>query len=81
MTGLETSSSSTSNSDSNHNTYTGTTNIQESVVKTSEALTSVLDLFTPSNVFSLDQEDEDFGAGGVLVLSDQPAPSRTSRSL
>ncbi|MBV8359917.1 MAG: PQQ-binding-like beta-propeller repeat protein, partial [Deltaproteobacteria bacterium] len=64
----------TGNSDPNLNTYTGTTNIQESVVKMPEALTSVLDLFTPSNVFSLDQGDEDFGAGGVLVLPDQPGP-------
>jgi hypothetical protein len=34
----------------------------------------VLDLFTPSNVFFLDQGDRDFGAGGVLVLPDQPGP-------
>jgi hypothetical protein len=39
-----------------------------------EALTSVLDLFTPSNVFALDQRDKDYGAGGVLVLPDQPGP-------
>jgi hypothetical protein len=64
----------TGNSDKYVNTYTGTTNIQESVVKMPEALTSVLDLFTPSNFFSLDQHDTDYSSGGVLVLPDQPGP-------
>ena len=39
-----------------------------------EALTSVVDLFTPANVFTLDQNDMDYSAGGVLVLPDQPGP-------
>ena len=52
-------------------TYDGVTNLQESVVKVSPDLTSVLDLFTPSNEVSLDQGDIDFGSGGVLVLPDQ----------
>jgi hypothetical protein len=60
----------TGNSDPN--TYDGVTNLQESVVKISPTLTTVLDLFTPSNQVSLDQGDFDFGAGGVLVLPDQP---------
>jgi hypothetical protein len=64
----------TGNSDPNGNTYTGTTNIQESVVKVSADLTSVLSLFTPANVFSLDQADTDYGSGGVLVVPDQPGP-------
>jgi hypothetical protein len=64
----------TANSDPAVDTYTGTTNIQESVVQMPEALTSVLDLFTPSNVFALDQNDADYGSGGVLVLPDQPGP-------
>ena len=62
----------TGNSDYSGNTYDGVTNIQESVVKVSANLTSVLDLFTPSNVGSLDQADEDFGSGGALILPDQP---------
>jgi hypothetical protein len=62
----------TGNSDRFLNTYTGTTNIQESVVRMPEALSGVLDLFTPSNVFTLDQNDWDLGAGGVLLLPDQP---------
>ncbi|MFY9646046.1 MAG: hypothetical protein WAK29_12755 [Terriglobales bacterium] len=53
-------------------TYDGVTSIQESVVKISSTLSTDLDLFTPSNQVSLDQGDEDFGSGGVLVLPDQP---------
>jgi len=53
-------------------TYDGVTNIQESVVKVSNTLTTVLDLFTPDTQESLDQAHEDFGSGGVLVLPDQP---------
>jgi len=53
-------------------TYDGVTNIQESVVKVSNTLTTVLDLFTPDYQESLDEKHEDFGSGGVLVLPDQP---------
>ena len=60
----------TGNSDPN--TYDGITNIQESVVKVSPTLTTVLDVFTPSNQVGLDQGDVDFGSGGALVLPDQP---------
>jgi hypothetical protein len=62
----------TGNSDYSGNTYDGSTNIQESVVKVSSTLTTVQDLFTPDNQSSLDQGDQDFGSGGVLVLPDQP---------
>ncbi|HEY6292890.1 MAG TPA: hypothetical protein VI455_15175, partial [Terriglobia bacterium] len=62
----------TGNSDNTANTYTGTTNVQESVVKMPGDLSKVLDLFTPSNVFPLDVGDTDYGSGGVLVLPDQP---------
>jgi len=64
----------TGNSDLNKNTYSGTTNIQESVVKMAGDLSHVLDLFTPSNVFPLDQADTDYGSGGALVLPAQPGP-------
>jgi len=62
----------TGNSDPSGNTYDGVTNIQESAVKVSPTLTTVLDLFTPSNQPHLDSKDVDFGSGGVLVLPDQP---------
>jgi PQQ enzyme repeat len=60
----------TGNSDSS--SYDGITNIQESVVKVSPTLTTVESVFTPSNQPSLDNTDEDFGSGGVLVIPDQP---------
>ena len=62
----------TGNSDYSGTTYDGFTNIQESVVKLSSDLLTVLDLFTPSDQSPLDMVDEDFGSGGVLVLPDQP---------
>jgi hypothetical protein len=62
----------TGNSDYSGTTYDGITNIQESVVKVSPTLTTVMDLFTPNNQSGLDQSDADFGSGGVLVLPDQP---------
>jgi hypothetical protein len=62
----------TGNSDYSGTTYDGVSNIQESVIKVSSDLTTVLDLFTPSDQSNLDQGDTDFGSGGVLVLPDQP---------
>ncbi len=66
----------TGNSDYSGSTYDGVHNIQESVVRMSPDLTSVLGLFTPSGaqfgVGTLDAQDNDFGSGGVLVLPDQP---------
>ncbi len=57
---------------SQYQTYDGVTNIQESVVKVSPTLSSVLDLFTPNNQDTLDLDDWEIGAGGVMVLPDQP---------
>ena len=62
----------TGNSDPSGTTYDGITSIQHSVVKVSPDLSTVLDLFTPSNWPTLDVKDLDFGSGGVLVLPDQP---------
>jgi hypothetical protein len=61
----------TGNSDPSGTTYDGVTNIQESVIKISPDLSTVLDLFTPTDWPSLDENDFDFGSGGVLVLPDQ----------
>jgi hypothetical protein len=62
----------TGNSDFDGTTYDGVSNFQESVVKVSPDLSTVLDLFTPMNQASLDEADTDFGSGGVLVIPDQP---------
>ena len=52
--------------------YDGITDIQESAVKLSSGLTTILDLFTPDNQPNLDMLDKDFGAGGIMLLPDQP---------
>jgi hypothetical protein len=56
---------------SQYTTYDGVNNIQESVVKISPTLGSVLGLFTPDNQETLDMDDLELGSGGVLVLPDQ----------
>ena len=58
----------TGNSDPSGTTYSSTTNISESVAKVSSDLTQLLSFFTPSDVGQLDQNDEDFGSGGVMLL-------------
>ncbi len=67
----------TGNSDSNAaiTTYDGVTNVQESVVKVSPDLMHLLDVFTPFDVKSLDQTDDDYGSGGALLLAPQPGPT------
>jgi hypothetical protein len=62
----------TGNSDPSGTSYDGVNNVSESVLKISSDLTTDLDLFTPSNWSTLDEEDGDFGSGGVMVLPDQP---------
>jgi hypothetical protein len=61
----------TGNSDPSGTTYDGASSLQESVVKVSPDLSTVLDLFTPSNWATLDQMDADLGSGGLAVLPDQ----------
>jgi hypothetical protein len=60
----------TGNSDYSGTTYSPPNNVQESVVKVSADLTSLLDYFTPTNVGKLDVEDADFGSGGAMVVPD-----------
>lgn len=56
-------------------TYDGAASLQESAVKVSPDLSTVLDYFTPSNAVStpdgLDLQDTDFGSGGLMVLPEQ----------
>jgi hypothetical protein len=63
----------TGNSDPIVNAYDGVTDIQESVVKLTPNL-ALSDIFTPANEFLKDKQDEDFGAGGALLLPPQAGP-------
>jgi hypothetical protein len=62
----------TGNSDPSGTTYNSVTNISETVAKVSSDLTELLSFFTPSDVDQLDENDEDFGSGGVLLLETRP---------
>jgi hypothetical protein len=62
----------TGNSDPSGTVYDGVTSIEESAIKVSPDLSTVLDLFTPSDWPSLDENDKEFGAGGLMILPDQP---------
>ncbi|MGP0020132.1 MAG: hypothetical protein ACLPHP_16290 [Candidatus Sulfotelmatobacter sp.] len=53
------------------NTYAPNNNIQESVVKIGRGINSVEQIFTPYQPQNLDDSDNDFGSGGVMVLPDQ----------
>jgi hypothetical protein len=53
-------------------TYDGVTHVQESVIALSPSLGTLQGIFTPANVFELDQADLDVGGGGVLLLPPQP---------
>ncbi len=57
----------TGNSDKNR-----ANNLQESAVKVTPDLSTVVDYFTPNSFADLDNNDVDFGAGGIMILPDQP---------
>lgn len=65
----------TGNTDYAGMSYLPTVNLAESVVKLSPDLSQVLDYFTPSGAKTgeayMDQNDYDFGSGGVLMLPPQ----------
>ena len=61
----------TANSDPSGTTYDGVSSVQHSVIKMSTDLSTLVDLFTPYNWPALDENDADFGSGGVMVLPDQ----------
>ena len=65
---------STGNSDFSGTTYDPVKNISNTVAKVSVDLTQLLSKFTPSNVAMLDQEDADFGSGGVLLVPNRSGP-------
>lgn len=58
--------------------YDGVHAIQESAVKMSPDLTTILSIFTPAGsqygVNTLDQHDKDFGSGGITLLPKQSGP-------
>ncbi len=54
-----------------HN-YNAPNNYSESALRVSADLSSVKGYFTPYNVNTLDQLDQDFGSGGLTVLPRQP---------
>jgi hypothetical protein len=65
----------TGNSDPSGKTWNSHYNLSESVVKISPDLTNILSYFTPwgsLGVAYLDEDDRDFGSGGVLLLPEQP---------
>jgi hypothetical protein len=62
----------TGNGDFNANT-TGGRDYGDSIIKLSPSL-SVLDYFTAYNQATLDVNDQDLGAGGILLLPDQSGP-------
>jgi hypothetical protein len=53
-------------------TYDGVTNIQESVVSMQPNLALRQGVFTPSNVFQMDIQDNDLGASGLMMIPTQP---------
>lgn len=57
----------TGNSDKT-DSYNAVTNISESAAEMSGDLTTLQDLFTPSNYALLDHGDKDFGSGGLMLL-------------
>ena len=62
---------STGNSDPGKPSYSQSFNRPDSIVHLSADLSSLVDSFTPSNYFPLDQADLDLGSAGMILLPDQ----------
>jgi outer membrane protein assembly factor BamB len=63
---------STGNSSWHNASYSKLYNRPDSIVEFSGDLTTLLQSFTPSDYFSLDQGDVDVGSGGTIVIPAQP---------
>ncbi|HTT82098.1 MAG TPA: hypothetical protein VMF67_01315 [Rhizomicrobium sp.] len=61
----------TGNSDYSGKSYNKVTNISESAAEMSADLSTMESLFTPGDHASLDEDDGDFGAGGLMLLPPQ----------
>jgi hypothetical protein len=61
----------TGNSDYGGNSWNKKHNLSESVIELSSDLTRVESWFSPTDVRQLEQEDGDFGSGGVMLLPPQ----------
>jgi len=59
---------------SGRGSYDSVNNLSESVVNMSSDLMRVTDFFTPSNVNTLDANDNDLSSGGVLLIPPQSGP-------
>ncbi len=55
-------------------TYNQLFNASESAVRLPAELGQILGVFTPANSDALDDDDNDFGSGGMMVLPDQSGP-------
>jgi hypothetical protein len=62
---------STGNSDPTRPTYSKSGNYPESVLRVSGDLKTLRSSFTPYEYFQMDQNDDDMGSGGTLVLPNQ----------
>src|SRR5271165_1272805 len=63
---------STGNSDPGTPSYSASFNRPDSIVHLSSDLNSLIDSFTPSNYFQLDQSDLDLGSAGTILIPWQP---------
>jgi hypothetical protein len=63
----------TGNSDPSGTSFNRVENLAESALSVSGDLSTVNSVFTPGNWSTLDQEDGDFGSGGLMLLPDQGA--------
>jgi hypothetical protein len=64
----------TGNSDPSGNSFNATENLAETAVNMSGDLSHVNSAFTPTDWSELDQEDNDFGSGGIMLVPPHGGP-------